>query len=164
MGWWGRRVFSVQFGVRDWWQGLRLYFGGKVAVEAGAGGGGAGGFVLEFYGTLADDAGLEAPGAFDFECVAMAEGGGAVVETGVESGQEFVVTVVEGDFGRDSLAFGGKLEAFVRGDLVGVGAESEEVGGGFDGGEAGAGDEDGSGVGKAFDGGAHGAFELQDLG
>lgn len=53
----------------------------------------------EFHGALADHAMLEAPGAFDLEFSAVAEGGGGLGKTGFESGERFVVAVVERDVG-----------------------------------------------------------------
>ena len=91
----------------------------------------------------------------------MTEGRGGAFETGFESGEQFVVAVIERNFGREAMALRDQLEALVGRDRVGVGAQGEEVAGGFDRCEAGARHQDGSGGGEALDGGTHGAFELE---
>ena len=115
----------------------------------------------EFHGALADNAILEAPGAFDFEFGAMAERRGGACKTGFEPGEQFVVAVIERDFGREAVALRDQLQALVGRDRIGVGAQGKEVAGGFDRREAGAWHQDGPGGGEAFDGGTHGAFELE---
>ena len=126
-----------------------LDLGGNFGIRTGAGGGGVGVVIGEFHGALADDTVLEAPGAFDFELCAVTKGRGGAFETGFESGEQFVVAVIERNFGREAMALRDQLEALVGRDRVGVGAQGEEVAGGFDRCEAGARHQDGSGGGES---------------
>ena len=68
---------------------------------------------------------------------------------------------IEGDVRRLAGAIRVQFEAQVIRQDVGIGSNDQQVGCCFDGGEAGAGDLDGSGIGEALDGGTHGGFQLE---
>ena len=117
----------------------------------------------EFHRAFTDDSILEPPGSFHAEMRAVAKGRSAAFEAGFESGQRFVVTILQDDLRRDTVAFGDKFQPLVLGQPVSIGAQGEKVRCCFDRSKACAGHEHCSGIGKAFDGGPHGGLELQDL-
>jgi len=58
----------------------------------------------------------------------------------------------------------GEHQPEIIGLNIGIRAEGQQVGGGFDGGETGSGNDHGAGGGETFDGRPHGRFELEDAG
>lgn len=121
------------------------------AVISGGDVSGIGEFGLAFDGDALGEGDL----SFDCDAVGLDEGGG---DAELGEGIDELVFAGKFDDGWLACASGDEGDAAVGALFVGIAAQGEEVGGGLDGGEAGAGDFHCYCAVEALDGGTHGGF------